>query len=290
MAGVRLINTPQLAQEIKAVSPDTFIVYRYVDNNRGKYWAMYPDTDRAVTEFTRQFWHDIERWADHIDAVSSLNETAGTGDSPDEIINARNTEWFDGGFARWVHRETGGEIRSEILTLPAGNPGVGELARLRGAIEAANETNAILGPHTYPPAKVGDWATTWRWLNENGYFYHLRPLEIWIPEILEMGLDVPEFIFGETGPVASFENPDGTPGGFDLTQPGGLGWRVCLNGNLPQLFDLMAGYTALIRAHPWGHMVKFWNFFTSGKVGWNEFQLNEDGWPGMIQRHLEQFA
>ncbi|MHC4735774.1 MAG: hypothetical protein ACYTDW_15155, partial [Planctomycetota bacterium] len=111
MGVVRLINTPQLAQEIKAVSPDTFVVFRYVDDNRGKYWAMYPDTEAAVTEFTRQFWPDIERWGDYIDAASSLNETAGTGDSPDEIINARNTEWFDGGYARWVYKETGGQIR-----------------------------------------------------------------------------------------------------------------------------------------------------------------------------------
>lgn len=272
----KIVHTDaEFSREIKAVSPDTKVVFRYVDNDFGRYHSN-TDTDAAVNEFLGHFWDAIEN--NPIDAVESLNETFGTHD----YGNVMNTVRFDVAFCEEVHRRSGGSVAPIILTAPPGNPDHGvEEEWLVPAVEAAIDFGGLLGPHTYWPGNP-DRDTVVNWLETEGYHFHLRPLLSWDVTFKRFGL-APRYFFGETGPVAVSVREDGRPGGFLNS---GAGWRSpdCLGGNLDLLIELILMYEDMLAK--WnkdnGNRCEGYAFFTTHRGDWQYFHFNDTEWSRLM--------
>lgn len=286
MRWYKLVHTNmEMAREIKAVSPDTKVLYRYVDNDVGHYHNN-SDVGDAVNEFLAHFWEGIV--INEIDAVESLNETIATHDYP----GIMKTVAFDSEFAREVFRRTSGAVSPVTLTAGPGNPDHGEEVEwLVPAARATMEANGMLGPHTYWPGTPNR-AQTDAWFTDPSEHLHfqMRPLLSWDSVFKQHGIEA-RYYFGESGPVAVYIREDGSPNGFVSS---GAGWKAnnCLQANLPWLLDMIMLYQGQIDA--WNaqndNRCDGFAFFTTKINGWDNFQFNEYEWNAMRARYEQFYA
>lgn len=268
----------EFARTIKQISPSTKVVYRYVDNNIGHY-----HTGMKVGEFLDHFWQGVED--NQIDAVESLNETIATNDY-DGIMR---TVEFDTKFAEEVYRRSGGAVSPVVLTAAVGNPQHGEQERwMLPAVEAAVEYNGYLGPHAYFPI-TPNVDLSKKWMQEEGYHFHLRPLLSWD---LEFGYLKPRYLIGETGGIGVYVNNENRPGGFISS---GTGWKSPqgLGGDLNSYLALLIQYQNLVKA--WnrqnGNRCEELSLFTTGySIGWDGFLLNEYEWNKLLNVLLLSYS
>lgn len=286
MRWYKLVHTNmEMAREIKAVSPNTKVLYRYVDNDVGHYHNN-SDVNAAVNEFLAHFWEGV--LLNPIDAVESLNETIATHDYP----GIMKTVAFDSEFAKEVYRRTNAAIMPVTLTAAPGNPDHGEEVEwLVPAARTTMQCGGMLGPHTYWPATPNRAQTDGWFSDASEYLHHqMRPLISWDTVFKQHGIETC-YYFGESGPVAVHVRPDGSPNGFVGS---GAGWKAdnCLQGNLAWLLDMIITYQG---------QIEVWNaannnrcdgfaFFTTKINGWDNFQFNEPEWNAMRARYEQYYA
>lgn len=261
---------------VRERSPGTKGVYRLVlsQEEQGVYltWAL-KDPIKAATHYWNRFAQSA--LTNQIDAVVSLNETFGMHGLED----IRKTVAFDVAFCQVVQEQSDGTIAPVVLVAPPANPDHGaEVEMLTPAARACVDAGGYIGAHTYFPA-TPDRDRVLRWIREEGLHYHLRPQLSWDPVFRAAGVH-PRYLGLEAGAVAAHIRQDGRPGGFRGAE---AGWRgpTSLAGDLTLYAECLAEVDALKRN--WNvkhnHRVEFEGVFSSGYVGWEKFQVNEDEWP-----------
>jgi hypothetical protein len=283
----KIVNTEmEMAPEIKAVSPDTAVVFRHVDDNIDKYKAIAASSgfEAAVMELLNQFLDGVRNVGfEYFDVIESLNEIIGTHQR-EGVAFAVN---YDIAFLRVLADLTQGEVRGGVLTAAVGNPDHDEVVWLLPAAHAAAQYNGVVMPHTYfystPAPDLPE-----QWLTQYARDASMRPLLSWDPVFKADGLEL-EYAFGEYGAIGVNVNPDGTPGSYSGA---GVGWRTSgsLNNNLPRYVNLMRmdlaqleGWNRVNNWRAWGHAI----FTTGGGEHWAAFEFNDSEWSYMIDRLLE---
>jgi hypothetical protein len=258
---------------IREASPTTKGVYRLVISQREQGdLLLSSDTRTAAYSFWRRF--SDSALATKIDAVTSINETIGTG--PDAAAERQATVEFDAAFAEIVAQES--EIAPVTLLAPPGNPDHGaETEELIPAVIATAANNGYLGPHTYFPCHPGTGISE-RWMQREGRHYHMRPMLSWYPTFKAAGVTkLPPLLPLETAAVGAYLRADGRPGGFITS---GMGWRDagCLRGDIVRYLQLLLTYVNQVEQ--WNkdndYLVECLAIFTQGYVEWEKFQFNRE--------------
>lgn len=273
MAWVKVVQEHlEIIEQIRALSPDTKCLFRYIPAESPNYFMNAADYWTALdsSTFRPMFARAVELGYDAVE--TPINEVIGTHNP--EVVK-RNVA-FDSAYCYWCRDRSGDRVAPAIITPGGGNPDHGyETSLLILAAEATIATDGILVPHTYFPVRP-ELGISEEWMHsaQVQYDYHLRPILSWLPTFDDAGIDVSKlrFVFGECGAVGANINAVGLPGGY---KDAGAGWRRhdALSGDLPRCVNLLVDYEALCHRYP---QIEGWVIFTQGYVGWEHFQFNEE--------------
>lgn len=284
MAWVKVVQEHlEIIEQIKALSPDTKCMFRYIPRESPAYFIHAPDYRVALDQstFASMFDRAVELGFDAVE--TPVNEVIGTH-NPD--IVQQNVS-FDSAYCYWCRDRSGDRVAPAIITPGGGNPDHGyETSLLVPAVRAAIETDGILVPHTAyftvrPEPNISE---EWMHSAQVQYDYHLRSILSWLPTFDDAGIDVSKLrlVFGEGGGVGTYKNVAGLPGGYI---DAGAGWRRydALNGDVVRYVNLLESYEALCQLYP---QIEGWVIFTQGYVGWAHFQFNNE-WTLLLDRLLQ---
>lgn len=266
-AVVKTVLNMEFGQWIKTASPDTLVIYRQWVQDQGQYWSD-DDPNRGARRYLQTFLDSLQRNADVIDYVESLNETIATGD----FDGIQRTVAFDVAFCEELEKAMGDSVRPLILTAAVGNPQHGDETRLLvPAARACVEYGGALGYHSY-------WLTTidgYDSLVTDWEHFAGRALESWDPIFRAEGI-YPQYIFGECGAYATAH----------------AGWKheACLGGDLGKYLEQILYFRAKLdewnAAH--GGRCLGSTFFTSGGGSmWASFDLAGDDLRRLAQALIE---
>lgn len=247
------------ALEAKQKAPNALIVWRrHSDNDVQCYEPAQKLVDLYDTELTltaQGLNLTREQLLDALDGIviESLNEQIPTHNI-NQLQCAVN---FDKDFCYAVKQKFNGKLRPGILTAAIGNPHETEVHYMIPAVQAAIETNGILGPHSYWTANSNQDYLIEHWK------YHAGRFTEWDKVFNENGL-YPEYFLGEGGIVFSTTGTD-----FHS----GKGWKSC--GSFEKYLDSISQFNELITQWNSSHNNRCHGItlFGYGNWGWDDFEI-----------------
>jgi hypothetical protein len=255
---VKFVMGMERAQWVKAVSPDTLVVYRQW-LNQGEFWED-PDPHRGARRYLETFLDSLHTNAQWIDYVESLNETIATGDT----AGIQRTAAFDAAFCEALQDE-GLPARPVILTAGVGNPQHGnEVKLMLPAVRACVNAGGAVGYHSYWGARSDGYCS----MSDAWEHFGGRALESWDPVFRAAGL-YPHYIFGECGAVY-------ISGGHMPSAEAGWGYRETLNGDAQKYVAQILEFRRRLMEwnHHHGNRVLGATLFTAGGGSdWHHFEL-----------------
>ena len=272
---IKLVEGIEQAYHLHGLSPTSKIGYRHCVEHQGQY-IYHPDGPNAgARAYIATFRDSLERCAEVVDYIESINEEIPTHDD----LKLQAVVRFEVAFCQELER-IGYPARPVTCTAGVGNPDHGpETALLVPAVRATIAAGGLLGPHTY----TGINALSGRRTMWDGDWEHYggRPMESWDPTFAEHGL-APSYVFTEGGPIHIAET------GNWMNVHGGWQHPMCLNGDVDKLVEVLLEMRRRILVWNAGHGDRVLGLclFTVYGFGWYEFQYP----PEVVRRVREALA
>ena len=252
----------EMGNDIKAVSPETIVVFRHFVSHQQPYLDKavqgHVQALEAAADFINCFEDSLNRQGG-IDYVESLNETIPSHD----VFAQQKSVAFDIGFCEALAQICPG-VKPLVFTAPIGNPDFHEFGVLLPLAERCAAFDGAFGYHAYHPVVEGE---SFVHSVQHQRDLHLRWAHIDDYLITNGGHRVDWFL-GEVGPIGA------GPDGYGLLANDGWKHPGVWNGNQFACLDDLAAFDRLLagtRAAREGRLLGT-ALFTSGGFGWKHFQ------------------